>query len=362
MLRGFVLIAALLWTLNAFVVFDSACGSPLCQYNSMRYIVGQQSRVSQTNVGDNFIVSVSHSLPPDVNTLVGMCAFAFVIDPDTGAKYNIYDIVRSDRDGLMYLDLTMTGDEIKNRRKECRLITEEPGAYMYRCIIQLEYVCWLRRETLKVLNTTANFAIPKNAMQERLTLDNPPYTQECNCVIRSDLNCSTKIYRGTECKEQITAKDVIQYGDYICLEIVGEDSITKSHLLSLKTMQMTQRINNRDQITTSILGETDARNSLNNLPEKGKLRAIFQVYSVGTLGFRAIVALEGIKKTVTVGEKKKSVDVGVKVIFKDIVHATGVGDEESLQPWYCSSAMLPESKATGVTVLLGLLFALLLML
>eukprot|EP00826_Nyctotherus_ovalis_P046620 TRINITY_DN5290_c0_g1_i1.p1 TRINITY_DN5290_c0_g1~~TRINITY_DN5290_c0_g1_i1.p1 ORF type:complete len:332 (-),score=45.05 TRINITY_DN5290_c0_g1_i1:240-1235(-) len=326
-----------------------------------RYLVGQQSQVSYSNTGNNFTISISHSKPPDVNTLVGMCVFAFTVDPDTDAKYNLYKINRNNRDGLMYFDIILTGDEIKNNRG-CKFIVEESGSYKYRCEIEVEYVSWFQRKIQKAFKTTVNFAVPKNAMQERLALDNPPVNAECNCVLRSNLNYSTKIYKGTDCKKQITSKDAIQYGDYICLEIAGEDPTTKSHLLSLRVMQMTQRINNVDQVITNVLDQTDARNNLSNRPEEGKLRAIYQVYAVGNLRFMATVALEGIKQTVTVKDQKKSVDVGMKVWFDDIVHVTGVGHEEALEPWYCGSTLADKSKAADVTVIFGLLLALLLLL
>lgn len=307
MLSFFLL--TLLCTSQAIVtIIDSSCEEALCQDRLMLYVTRMNSEITcsrgrgQTEDGDIedwFISTISHTKP--YTESAGLYARAFTTAASsievTGNKF-----YRSDDSTKMYLHVALDGDQIQDSTRCVHVATN--ATHIFReCRFVLNYYNSAQKTQVQIHTYKMGLIIPKTISGNFVVVGNPILKDGCDCTLNADLRYIAKMYRGLGCNAEISAGASLTYGDYVCIEIIGDDQITKSSEFKVTTLTSTYSREGKDDKTLDMRDVAIISCNSANTCEAGRVRIILPIMNIGRLNFAVIIVLNGRSRLLSSGSE-----------------------------------------------------------
>lgn len=345
-----LVLIALLCTTSCLVVIESACVTAVCQNALMEYMLRLNSNSKCEKEGDDIITSVSHTLPPAGTS--GLSVNAYTVNKNNDAlKYSITNFVRKDVDGLMYLRMLFTFDSVRSNQG-CYDVGTDKFFYQYQCKLALEYINHPQGGLIKKYSYQMSVKVPRTLQGDYVLGSGPILERGCDCEINLELQALTYIYKDEGCTKLLGTNEELVYGSYVCLELRGNDAVSKNQKLTITNVKTTYEDSMKNQVTLDLTDIAIRRCSLANICETGRAYASFRLFNVGTLQFSVIATLSDLRRILADGEE--SLPMGMQATFAQKVTVVEPSEDgSSIVTDYASSVIV------SIATLLALLMVIL---
>lgn len=312
MLSFFLL--TLLCTSQAIVtIIDSSCDSAPCQDYLMTYVKRMNSEITcargrgPNGDEDLFISTISHT-KPYTGTIAGLYARAFT-NAATTIEVTGERFYRTDDSSKMYLHVALDGNQIQDSTRCIHVATNQTHIFR-ECHFTLSYHSAVQGYEVQIHTYKMGLIIPRTISGNFVVVGNPILKDGCDCNLRADLKYTAKMYRGLDCNIAISAGASLVYGDYVCIEIIGEDTITKSANFKVNTLTSTYSRQGRDDQTIDMRSVAIIACNSANTCEKGRIRIIMPIMSIGRLNFAVVIVLEENLRLLASGDSTDELPTG----------------------------------------------------
>jgi len=300
----FIGLACLLTLLNGRVVLiESTCNTAECNYLLMNQVKRFNSYVEckPDNTGTKMISTVSHRKPSF--QAAGVYCHAFTVTT-TGREREIGDLTRSESINHLYLHVGLTMPDIQNLER-CRQLPNDPKYFNRECQIQIIYYNMAQNSIVKRFYFTLTVRIPRMQGVELITTAREIIEYGCDCIIDATLTFRTRVYRGEECRDEVSPGTSFTYGEYVCFGIFGNDDISRSSVYEIGSLSVTYRVPGRPNEIIDMMGVAIFKCALDNTCIRGQIFIVVPMIYVGDLDFDTIVVLRDLRRMLTDEDEDK---------------------------------------------------------
>ena len=300
---------ALLYSATAAVtIIDSSCVDSTCQDYLRLYVKRFNSKAGCSKDGNMFRTVVSHN--PPTPGCAGLYANAYTMV--SSKKIVITDFKKTTDSSKFYLNMGLTLDDINN---DAKCVKSVAGLdYITReCTIVIDYSNAVQNMVVKTYEYKMTIRIPRTAGFDFVVIGNPLFERGCDCKLDASLTFTSKMYRGSDCKNEISAGASLAYGDEICIAIFGADDLSRSSEYELSHLSATySRAGTTDQ-TIDMVPVTEAKCSLDLNCVKGQIFLIVPIINIGRLNFAVIITLRDLKRVLATGDDEEGKPKGAVI-------------------------------------------------
>jgi len=293
------------------VLIESACNTVECHYLIMHHVKRFNSKVycrldedfvfhtfltqgsERVNSGSRMICTITHRRPLFDTT--GVYCRAFTV---TNRQREIGDFRRTTDPNTLYLDIRLGLADIQNTQR-CRQLPNDQRYFNIECQMLVVYYNMLQESIVKRFYFRLTVRIPREERFELLISAREIIEHGCDCIIDETLTFQRKIYRGEECRNEISPGALLTYGEYLCFGIFGDDDLSKSSEYEIGSLFALYKKADGDSETIDILGVAIIKCSFEDICVKGQVYIIVPMIYVGEMDFNTVVVLRDLKRMLT---------------------------------------------------------------
>jgi len=287
-----IVLACLLTLLNGRVVLiESTCDAAECQFILMHQIKSFDRRVDckPDNSGNRFVSTITHRRPS--LRIGGIYCRAFTV---TNQEREIFDFTRSVDSSTIYLHVALVMSDVQNPER-CRELPTDQRYFNRECHMQVIYYSTTMDLPVNIFYFTLTVRIPRMQRFELLTIAREIIPYGCDCILDATLTFQIKIYRGEECRNEISPGASLTFGGYLCFGIFGGNEISRSSVYEIGSLYAVYRTVGWSTETINMIGLATIKCSLGNLCVRGQIYIIVPTLYVGNVDFSGIVVLSDLK-------------------------------------------------------------------
>jgi hypothetical protein len=268
------------------------CDEPICLDYLKLYVVRMNARVSASLNGARFVTTVAHSLPSPY--VAGLYADAYVSSSKTIAsdvtKYPVTDFTITTTSSSLNLNAALTSTDIQDQKK-CIQVGTSTEYITRQCWLLIEYINDEQGMAVKKYTYSLTVKIPRSSNLNFVVIGNPILEIAKDVEIEGNVKYTTRMYRGSDCKELIGQGSSLQYGDDVCFEIRGDDEFTKSFEFEVGFLTATYSRTGKTDRTLNMLSVATLKYSLDYKYTLGQMYIVAPIMNIGRLNFAVMIFL-----------------------------------------------------------------------
>ena len=172
---------------------------------------------------------------------------------------------------------------------------------MRQCLFSIEYYEDVRGLMVKEYRYFLTVHILRTSPLSFIAVANPILEVGRDVQTITGVMYDVIMYRGNDCRNEITMGSSLRYGEDVCISIIGGNPLTRSFYFKLGTLIATySRVGRNDQ-TIDMKSMVTIRHSLENVYKSGEIYIILPIINIGRLNFVCMIFLNEERHLLQVG-------------------------------------------------------------
>lgn len=283
-------ILALVTATQALMIYETSCVEEYCQHNLMLHAQRFNTRIFSTKEQDGLLTTISQTAPPP--QIAQLEVFGYTVANNKPIKFSNFTLYEDKTPEFekLYLYIRLTSNEIEDPTK-CKYVTIDNYYIIRECILMLKYTSPTQNEALATNTYKVTIKKPRHDNVDYLIESNKMYEGGCQCTIIEELQYRATVYKGEECREELTADTKVTYGDYLCIGVFGIDSTSAFSRFEVTKLETTYTSQGYGDKTIDMLNIAKVSCSLDGTCVNRQVYAKVQMIFVGKLKIRMVVTM-----------------------------------------------------------------------
>jgi len=270
--------------IEALVIHESNCIDDWCKYYLRLYLQQLELRFQTERVTslNRYLTTITQSEPSP-----GMPSLSVNVYTIGSAKIEVTDLTGYKVDNGFKIYISLSETDINNPSK-CSFINVDTAYINRECTFLIEYTSQIQSYPVKTYIYRMVVRIP-NVPGHDYHVHGFLIDKVYEHKFVENFEYSVNLYKGESCREEITSETIVNYMDYICIGVFGNDVTTLFNYLDVAFLvtsytSKTSRIRDFDMLSSATI-----KRSLDGENSKGKVYAVIPMIHLGKLRISMII-------------------------------------------------------------------------
>ena len=277
---------------QALEIHDTDCVNYWCKYYLHFYLQRLDITFQNRKEGNEYITTINQSAPE--LGIASLYVKVYTITP-TEARTEVSNLSLRRIGNRLVINISLQDEAIREDDGRCSNIGAVFAHTEYECTFSIEYTSRIQSSPVKTyiykmvvevpfLSGFSNYATGY-LIDEKISrfIEEPQY--------------EVRMYRGSDCNQEITSPTILNRWDFICIGVFGIDITMLLRHLDITFLIATYTSSTFGIRSFDMLSNADIRRSLDGRNAMGRVHAIFQTNHLGRLKISMVITPREKKRT-----------------------------------------------------------------